>query len=200
MTTETPPKSQLLRLVLLVLVAFSGMCAIFASVVTAAQAWQEHAQERWPRVTALVERCGLDQTSSGRREKYYIHCRLSYAVGTEQNAANVYSSNVPSPKVWQYPPNQIGPLEQWVGEHPPGTPIVLRYDPAHHAEVVLVGADMPPLAGPRTPRNVKLLEVGAGSFLVLLMIARSTRPDVRRSWRSRPPYKRRPFRYDPVRE
>jgi len=119
---------------LMVLVVFSGLCTIFASVVTAAQAWQEHAQSRWPEVTAHVDRFALNQTSSERREKYYIHCRLSYTVGAEQNMANVYSSNVPSPEIWQYPPNQIGPLEVWVDEHPPGTPIVVHYDPCRPYE------------------------------------------------------------------
>jgi hypothetical protein len=175
MKTETAPKGQLMWLGLMVLVAFSGLCTIFASVVTAAHAWQEHAQARWPEVTARVDRCGLNQTSSGRREKYYIHCRLRYAVGTEENVANVYSSNVPSPKIWQYPPNQIGPLEVWVDEHPPGTPIVVHYDPADHTKAVLVATHMP-LGGPRTPSNMKQLEVWAGSFLVLLTIARITRP------------------------
>ncbi len=166
---------------LMVLVVFSGLCTIFASVVTAAQAWQEHAQSRWPEVTAHVDRCALNQTSSGRREKYYIHCRLSYTVGAKQNVANVYSSNVPSPEIWQYPPNQIGPLEVWVDEHPPGTPIVVHYDPADHTKVVLVSTNMP-LGGPRTPNNLKLLEFLAGSFLVLLTIARITRP--RSLWQS----------------
>lgn len=78
MTAEMGPKGRLMWLGLIVLVAFSGLCTIFAAVVTAAQAWQEHTQ-RWPEVTARVERCGLNQTSSGRREKYYIRCRLSYA-------------------------------------------------------------------------------------------------------------------------
>ena len=176
MTMEPAPKVQLMRLGLMALVALSGLCTIFALVVTAAEAWQEHAQEQWPEVTAHVDRCGLDQTSSGRREKFYIHCRLSYPVGAERDVANVSSSNVPSPKIWQYPPNQIGPPEAWVDEHPPGTPIVVRYDPSHHTKVVLVENDMPPLGGPRTPRNMKLLEVCAGSFLVLLTIARITRP------------------------
>ncbi len=175
MTTETAPKSQLIWLGLMVLVALSGLCTIFASVVTAAQAWQEHAQARWPEVTAHVDRCGLDRTSSGRREKFYIHCRLSYTVGAEQNVTNVYSSNVPSPEIWQYPPNQIGPFEEWVDQHPQGTPIVVRYDPANHKKVVLV-ANYMPRGGARTPSNVKLLEVCAGSFLVLLTIARITRP------------------------
>ena len=175
MTTETAAKGQLMWLGLIVLVALSGLCTIFAAVVTAAQAWQEHAQARWPEVTAHVDRCGLDQTSSGRREKYYIHCRLSYAVGAEQNVASVYSSNVPSANVWQYPSNQIEPFAEWVGEHPPGTPIVVRYDPDKHTKVVLV-ANYMPWDGPRTPSNIKQLEVWAGSFLVLVTIARITRP------------------------
>jgi hypothetical protein len=181
MTTETAPKGQWMWLILMVLVVFSGLCTIFVSVVTTAQAWQEHAQSRWPEVTARVDRCELKQTSTGRRDKYYIRCRLAYAVGAEQNATNVYSSNVPSAKIWQYPPNQLGPFEQWVEEHPPGTPIAVRYDPGDHAKVVLVASDMPG-KGPRTPNNVKLLEVCAGSFLVLLMIARITRP--RSLWQS----------------
>ena len=150
---------------------------IFAAVVTVAQAWQEHAQARWPEVTARVDRCGLNKASSGRKKHgwYYISCRLSYAVGAEQNMANVYSTNVPSPQVWQYPPNQIAPFEKWVDAHLQGTPIVVRYDPANHEKVVLVATDMP-RGGPRTPSNMKLLEFCAGSFLVLLAIARITRP------------------------
>jgi Protein of unknown function (DUF3592) len=175
MTSDPVPKSQLMWLGLMVLVVLSGLCTIFASVVTAAQARQEHAQARWPEVTARVDRCGLNQTSSGRRDKYYIHCRLRYAVGAEQNVANVESSNVPSPKIWQYPPNQIAAFEQWVDEHPPETPLVVRYDPADHRKVVLVATHMP-RGGPRTPSNMKQLEVWAGSFLVLLTIARITRP------------------------
>jgi len=160
-----------MRLMLAMLVLCSGLCTIFASMVTAAQAWQEHAQERWPEVTAHVDTCGLEQTSTGVR-RYYIRCRLSYAVGVEQNVATIYSRNAPSPEVWQYPRNQIGPLEQWVDEHPPGTPILVRYDPAKHTKVVstdsLVG-------GPHTQSNIKVLEVCAVSFVILLAVARITR-------------------------
>jgi hypothetical protein len=99
---------------------------------------------------------------------------LSYAVGAEQHATNIYSSNVPAPEIWQYPPNQIAPFEEWVNDHPQGTPIVVRCDPDDHTKVVLVAANMP-RGGPRTPNNVKLLEFLAGSFLVLLTIARITR-------------------------
>jgi len=173
MPTEMAPKRQLMWLTLTALVLLSGLCTIFALVVTAAQAWQEHAQERWPEVTAHVDTCGLERTSSGP-QKYHIRCRLSDAVGAEQNVTNVYSMNVPSPEVWQYPPNQIGPFEQWVDEHPPGTPILVRYDPAKHTKVVLMSTDM--LAGgPHTRSSIKVLDAFAGSFVILLAIAGITR-------------------------
>ena len=173
MTTEAVPKGQWMYVGLAVLVVFSGLCTIFASVVTAAQAWQEHAQARWPEVTARVDTCGLNQTSSGPR-RYRIRCRLSYLVGAEQNAANVYSTNVPPPEVWQYPPNQIAPFAEWVEAHPQGTPIVVHYDPANHRKAALVTTDMP-LGGPRTPNNLKVLGVFAVASVLLLTIARITR-------------------------
>jgi Protein of unknown function (DUF3592) len=174
MTTGTVQKGSLISAGLMLLIVLLGLCTIFASVVTVAQAWQEHLQARWPEVTARVDKCGLNRTSTGRRMKFYIKCRLSYAVGAEQHEANFYSRNVPSREIWQYPPNQIAPFEEWVDEHPQGTSIVVRYDPADHTKVVLVTAN--PIGGPRTPNNVKLLEMFAASFVVLLTIARIARP------------------------
>jgi len=175
MTTGKVQKGPLMRVGLIVLVLLFGLCTVFASVVTVAQARQEHLQAQWPEVTARVDECGVEPTSSGRREKFYIRCLLSYTIGDKQYETNIYSINVPSPEIWQYPPNQIAPFEEWVNNHPPGTSLVVRYDPAKHTKAALVAADMPG-GGPRTPSNVKLLEVCAGSFLVVLTIARITRP------------------------
>jgi len=176
MTTGAAPKGRLiLQGVAGLLGLFAGLCTIFALVVTVAQAWQDHAEARWPEVTARVDRCRLHQTSTGRRDRYYIDCRLGYAVGAEQVVANIYSVNVPSPQVWQYPPNQIAPFEEWVDKHPPGSPIAVRYDPAKHKKAVLVVRDMP-RGGPHTPNNLKLLGIAAASCLVLLAIARIARP------------------------
>jgi len=76
---------------------------------------------------------------------------------------------------WQYPTGQLELLQDWVDEHPEGTPIVVRYDPANHKKAVLVTTDMP-LGGPRTPNNLRLLGFFAVSFVVLLAIARIARP------------------------
>jgi hypothetical protein len=163
-------KLQLIWLGLIALAAFLGLCTIFVTVATAIQAWQEHDQARWPEVKAQVDRCALNRKSTGWKNWYHIDCRLSYAVGSERNVARIFSVNVPSPDVWQYPPNRIAPFEKWVNDHPPGTPLLIHYNPAHHAKIVL--AEYLPGDGPRTPRNLTLLEVCSGSFLALLALVR----------------------------
>lgn len=171
---ETAPKHPLLRGVLVLLAVFAGLCTLFALVATAAEAWQENAQARWPLVTARLEKCALDRISTGRRRGVYIDCRLSYVTGTERHVATAYSATAPSPEVWQYPPNQLQPFADWVDEHPPGTPIEVRYDPANRNKVILA-SDFMPRGGPHTPGNLKLLGVCAVVFLALLTIALITR-------------------------
>jgi len=173
MTTGHATRGQILwRGIAALLGVFAGLCTIFAFVVTAAQAWQEHTQTQWPEATAHVDRCYLHQTSTGRRDRYYIDCRLSYAVGMERIETHIYSGNVPSREVSQYPPNQIGPFEDWVERHPRGTEMAVRYDPARPSNVVLVATDMPRVGGPHTANNLKLLGFFAASSALLLSIAR----------------------------
>lgn len=90
MTTGAVQKGPLMWLGLTVLVLLFGLCTVFALVVTVAQAWQENLQARWPEAAARVDQCGLVRTSSGRRGKFYIRCRVNYALGAEQHAANIY--------------------------------------------------------------------------------------------------------------
>jgi Protein of unknown function (DUF3592) len=173
MTTEDATKRQVAwRGIAALLGVFAGLCTIFALVVTVAETWQEHAEAQWPETTARVDLCYLHQTSTLRRDRYYIDCRLSYAVGTEQIAANAYSAQVPSREVPQYPPNQIGPLEDWVNRHPPGTEMEVRYDPAKPSKMILVATDMPRAGGPHPASDLKLLGFFAASSVLLLSITR----------------------------
>jgi hypothetical protein len=146
------------------LFALSGLSTIFVAVVTAAQAWQEHAEQSWPEVTTHVEKCRLHQTSTRKRDRYYIDCILGYGIGFELNEVHVYS-------VGRVPWSVTGPLQEWIDAHPVGTEIAARYDPSNHKKIVLMPLYMPG-DGPHTANNVKLLIVCAGSFLVLLVIVR----------------------------
>ncbi len=151
---------------------FAGLCTIFALVATGIEAWQENSESKWPQTVAHVDRCYLHQSSTRKRDRYYIDCRLSYRVGTEQLAAHVYSARVPSREVAQYPPNQIGPLEDWVSAHPPGTEMAVRFDPEKHSKIVLVATDMPRSGGPHIANDLKLLGFFAALSVALLALGR----------------------------
>jgi hypothetical protein len=155
---------------------FAALCTVFALVVTAAEGWVEHAQAQWPTATARVQRCGLD-VYTYKSQAYWVDCSLSYTVRGEDIVSHVHSRTIPDPRrvKWQYPTGQLELLQDWVDEHPEGTPIVVRYDPANHKKAVLVTTDMP-LGGPRTPNNLRLLGFFAVSAVVLLAIARIARP------------------------
>jgi hypothetical protein len=172
MTTGNSAISKAAWLGLIVLTLLFGLCTIFALATTAPQAWQEHVQLQWPQATAHVDQCAMLQSSAAPK-RFYIRCSLSYAAGTEQNTVTVYSLHA-------YP-SANGILAEWVDEHPQGTPILVRYDPADHAKVILL-APLMPGGGPRTPHNIKLLEFFGAGFLVLALIAALTRP--RTPWRS----------------
>jgi hypothetical protein len=73
------------------------------------------------------------------------------------------------------PAKQFDKLQEWVDEHPEGTPIVVHYDPANLKKAVLVTSDMP-LGGPDTPKNLKLLEFFAVSTVLLLIAMRIAWP------------------------
>jgi hypothetical protein len=152
---------------------FAGLCTVFALVVTAAEAWVEHPQAQWPQATARVQRCGLD-VYTHNPETYWIDCSLSYTVRGEEIVSHVHSRAIPAPRRWQYPAGRLEQLQEWVDEHPEGTPMTVHYDPANHKKAVLVTTDMP-LGGPRTPDNLKLLGFIAVSCAVLLGIARVAR-------------------------
>jgi hypothetical protein len=176
-----PPKGRgLVVLVLAFLGLTAGLCAVLALVVTAGQAWVEHAQAQWPEATARVQRCGVD-IYTHNPDTYWIDCSISYVVRGEDIISHVHSKGTPAPQrlVWQYPDpaGQLGRLQEWVDEHPEGTPIVMHYDPANPKKAVLVITDMP-LGGPQAEYSLKLLGFCVVSCVVLLTLARIARPRV----------------------
>jgi hypothetical protein len=174
MTAGAPPKNQLtLQGFIGLLGLFFGLCTIFALVVTAAEAWRENAQAKWPAAKARIQRCGVDPYGSGRRASYRIQCRISYLVGDEEIVTKVGSRSIPSPQrmIWEYPSGRLDRMEAWANGHPQGTAMAVHYDPANHKNAVLVVTDMP-LGGPHTPDNLKLLTIAAVGCVVMLSIAR----------------------------
>jgi hypothetical protein len=149
------------RVLLTLLGCFAGLCTLFALVATAITAWHEHLQSQWPEAAARIERCTVDPISFGRRDRYYIDCRLSFRVGIDEIAAEVDSRTTTTPEPV---------FDTWIAAHPQGTPLAVRYHPAHPAQVVAVDTDMPNY-GPTTPQNLKALGAAAAVCVLLLTIA-----------------------------
>lgn len=179
-TVMTKPNLPRWRRLAVLLTGFLGLLAalatILALIVTVAEGWQEHVQAQWPEVTAQVQRCSLDVYPSNS-SYYWIDCGIRYEVLGESILSHVHSRTTPAPGRWvsQYPAGQLDRMRVWVDAHAAGTPIKVRYDPAHAEQSVLVTSYMP-RGGPRTPNNLKLIGICAVSCVVLLTIARIVRP------------------------
>jgi hypothetical protein len=155
---------------------FFGLCAVVMLVATAAMAWQDRVHGQWPAATAQVEQCSLDPYEPD--PKYYlINCSISYTVRGEQIVSHIHSRTTPDPRsiIWESQPPQFERMQDWVDAHPKGTPIAVHYDPASRSKAVLIVTDMP-LAGSQTSFCLRMLEIAAVSFVVLLAIARILRP------------------------
>jgi len=143
------------------------LCTLLALVVTALEAWREHAQARWPEVTAQIRECTADQYPA-HPEDYLIECSIEYPVGADIVHSKVRSRTTPAPSrvIWAYPADTFDRMQQWVDAHPAGTPLTVHYDPADSTRAALLSTDMP-LGGPRTPGNLRLLGGAAAVFAAL---------------------------------
>jgi Protein of unknown function (DUF3592) len=152
---------------------FAGLCTVFALIVSVADKWQEHVQESWPEVTAIVERCSVDPyvlIESARRDPvWHIGCRIGYRADSTQIETRIRSRSTASG--WG---GRMERMQQWVALHRPGSPIVVHYNPTDPKTAVLTATDMPD-GGPRTPNNLRLLLISSVACLGLLTIARHLR-------------------------
>jgi len=165
------------RGIVLLLGGFAGLCTLLAGVVTAFEFWRDQVHAGWPTAQAQVAQCEVREYR-GSAKSYYIRCLFAYRVAGQAVQARVDSKMVPDPArvIWRSPGfPALGDLQQWVDAHPAGTPIELHYDPAQPRTAALVVTDMP-LAGPRTPDNLRVVGVFATLCLVLLLLGGVRRP------------------------
>lgn len=65
-------------------------------------------------------------------------------------------------------------MDRWVNNHPTGSTVVVRYDPAQPKTAILARDDMP-YGGSRTPGNLRVVEtfsIGCVSLLAIAMLLR----------------------------
>src|SRR5271166_3387399 len=101
---------------------FAGLCTVLVLVVTAGEAWREHAQESWPEVAATIERCSVDlryfNGPSDSDPTWWLECPIGFRAGTEQIKATIHSGHPGNPSQG-YPDL----MYQWIDDHPSGSTI-----------------------------------------------------------------------------
>jgi hypothetical protein len=140
---------------------FCALAAVAATVVD----WRtERDQETWPRATAVVRRCDVEEVHSHLRNaggrEWILRCAAELDVEGQPTRVSIHSHPVTYA-------DDVQALWAWARGHQAGTSIAVRYDPRRPTSAVAEPATMP-YTGSRVPddRTLALL-FGAGGALLL---------------------------------
>jgi len=134
------------------------LCALGMIIATIVDAYKEYKHANWPRVSATITLQTVRHFMNGRKEAWRIESEVRYTVGAVEMRADLRSG--------------IGntleetAVRRWAAQHPPGTSLLVRYDPQHYDTVVPDTAGDMPESGPQAPDDLK----GLLLFLVLSVV------------------------------
>jgi hypothetical protein len=158
---------------------FAGLCSVLVLIITAGEAWREHAQESWPEVAATIDRCNVDlRYFNGPDDSdptWWLECQIGFRAGAGRVKATIHSGHRSNPSQG-YPEL----MNQWVKNHPSGSVIVVRYDPTD-LKAATPASEYMPNGGPRTRYNLRFLLICSSACISLLTIAMLFRRRARRT-------------------
>ena len=152
-TLRYEKSSQSWSLVYLVFGFSFGLVPLIMILKTPIDAYRESRQAKWPSVVATITQQTVRRTYS-RGYQWQIETEVRYTVDGEELTSSIHSRVASS--------GEERDMYRWASQHPPGTPLPLRFDPQHHNMVVLDGGDMPE-SGSQVPGDLQILLI----FLVL---------------------------------
>ena len=130
-----------------------GLVALIMVLKAPIDAYRESRQAKWPSVVATITQQTVRRTYS-RGYQWHIETEARYTVDGEELTSSIHSRVASS--------GEERDMYRWASQHPPGTPLPLRFDPQHHNMVVLGGGDMPE-SGSQLTGDLQILLI----FLVL---------------------------------
>ena len=142
----------------------SVFCALAAAVAAAVDWRTERAQETWPRATAVVRRCDVEEVHSRLRNaggrEWILRCAAELDVEGQPTRVSIHSHPVTDA-------DDVQALWAWAMRRRAGTSIAVRYDPRRPAVAVAEPSTMPH-TGSRVPDDRRLaLVFGAAGALLL---------------------------------
>jgi hypothetical protein len=139
-----------------------GVVAIVMIVKTPIDVYRESQQAKWPSVVATITQ-QVVRKYSGRQDVWRIESEVRYSVDGEVLTSSIHSRVASS--------GDEREMYQWASQHPPGTPLPIRYDPGHHDTVVPDAGDMPE-SGSQVPGDLQMLLIFSVLSVTLITIGR----------------------------
>ena len=141
-----------------------ALCALAMIFKTALDAFQENLHAKWPRAVAIITQQGVRNFMNGRHEAWRIESEVRYTVEGVERTADVRSGigNLLEEKA----------MRRWAAQHPPGSSLLVRYDPQHHNTVVPDTAEDMPESGPQVPDDLKAVLLFSILSMTLMTIGR----------------------------
>jgi hypothetical protein len=139
-----------------------ALCTLVMIVKAPIDAYEENKHEKWPAVLAAIQQQTVRKTYH-RGYEWQIETEVRYTVDGEELTSSIHSRVASS--------GEERDMYRWASQHPPGTPLPLRYDPQHHDMVVLDGGDMPE-SGSQVPGDLQMLLIFSVLSVTLLTIDR----------------------------
>src|SRR6266851_3018523 len=111
-----------------------GVVALLMIVKTPIDIYQESKQVKWPSVVATITQQTVRRPYSIGYQ-WHIEAAVRYTVDGEELTSSNHSRVASS--------GEERDMYRWASQHPPGTPLPIRYDPEHHDTIVPDAGDMP---------------------------------------------------------
>jgi hypothetical protein len=134
-------------------------------VKTPIDVYRESGQAKWPSVVATITQQTVRKTYS-RGYQWHIETEVRDSVDGEELTPSIHSRVESS--------GEERDMYRWASQHPPGTPLPIRYDPQDHNTVVLDAGDMPE-SGSLVPGDLKMLLIFSALSITLIAIGRVLR-------------------------
>lgn len=149
-----------------------GLFALFAFIAAALDWRDEIAQSGWPLVSAVIDRGDVTVTRSAQSNgSVSTASRIRYVVRYQADGQN-QSATLTSRSA--YSDADTAKLRGWAAQHPRGSHIDIRYDPAQPDRAVFASADVPN-TGPQTGNDLLLSMAFAVACVGLLVLAKHLR-------------------------
>jgi uncharacterized protein DUF3592 len=142
-----------------------GFVALLLIVKTPIDVYRENKQAKWPSVVATITHSTV-RKSYHKGFEWHIETEVRYLVDGKEQTSSIHSRVATS--------GDEREMYQWASQHPPGTPLPIRYNPEHHDTIMPDAGDMPE-TGSQVAGDLQMLLIFSVLSVALITIGRALR-------------------------